>query len=327
MSHPTVVDLFAGAGGLSEGFRQAGFKTVAASELNETYAETFKTNHPEAIVIPGDIRKITVKKFLKLTNLKKEDIDVLVGGPPCQGFSMAGKRDPTDPRNTLFKEYVRFVKEIQPKFFVMENVRGLLTMKTSGGKNVSGIIETQFKKAGYKTKLFKVNAADFGVPQKRKRIVFIGTNTTAEINEPTKTHSETFQSSDSLERWVPVKTVLLSPEKVGPAYYLSQKLIKGFKRREIRNKKQKLGFGWQILDPEKPSYTISARYWKDGADALVKYSENKIRMLTQEEVAAVQTFPKDYKFIGTKRDIYTQIGNAVPPLLGRKIAENVGKVI
>ena len=124
-----------------------------------------------------------------------------------------------------------------------------------------------------------------------------------------------------MKKWVGAGTVLLSKEKAPEKSFHTQKMIDGFKRRKERNKAKGKGFGWQIIDPEQPCYTISARYWKDGSDALVKYSETEVRMLTHEEGAAIQTFPPDYKFSGNKRDVWMQIGNAVPCLLAKAIAE------
>jgi len=328
MTNYNIVDLFAGAGGLSEGFKQAGFNTLAANEIMPDFSETFKLNHQEAKVFTKDIRQITVEEFKKECRINGKRVDVLIGGPPCQGFSMAGRRDPKDPRNSLFMEFIRFVDGLKPKFFVMENVPGILTMKTSDGKKVAEIIEEEFKKIGYEVKHKKLLAADYGVPQKRKRVVFIGTNTRKKITFPEPTHSETpivKIDGSKTKRWAGVETVLLPKNKVDEAFFHSQRMIDGFRKRKERNTETGNGFGWQILDLKKPSYTISARYWKDGADALVKYSENEIRMLTPLETARIQTFPDNYKFFGSKRSVYTQIGNAVPALLAKAIAEEIKK--
>jgi len=324
----TTVDLFAGAGGLTEGFRQAGFETIAANEIMPDYSETYKLNHTGAKVFTEDIRKITVEQFKKECGLNGTKIDVLIGGPPCQGFSMAGMRDPKDPRNSLFMEYIRFVDGLQPKFFVMENVPGILTMKTASGEKVIDLICSEFAKTGYKFKYQKLHAADYGVPQKRKRVVFIGTKTDKEITFPEPTHAEeAYKTVDGkqIEQWVGAGTVLLERKDVPEKFFMSEKMINGFIKRRIQNEKKGRGFGWQIIDPKKPCYTISARYWKDGADALVKYSDKDIRMLTPEEAAAIQTFPKEYKFYGSKRVVYTQIGNAVPAGLAKAIAEEIKK--
>ena len=325
---PTTVDLFAGAGGLTEGFKQAGFETIAANEIMPDYSETFKLNHPDAKIFTGDIRNITVEEFKKVCGINGKKVDVVIGGPPCQGFSMAGLRDPKDPRNSLFMEYIRFVDGLKPKYFVMENVPGILTMKTAKGEKVIDLIENEFKRIGYKVKRKKLHAADYGVPQKRKRVVFIGTNTGKEITYPEPTHAEEPYikvDGKKIKKWVGAGTVLLSKEKVPKNFYHSEKMINGFIKRRKRNENNGRGFGWQIIAEEKPCYTISARYWKDGSDALVKYSEKEIRMLTPLETARIQTFPDKYKFHGSKRVVYTQIGNAVPVGLAKAIAEEIKK--
>lgn len=163
-----VVDLFAGCGGFSLGFEQAGFQSVLAIEIDEWASETYSANHPETKIITSDIREVAP------ADLGLPVIDGVIGGPPCQGFSLSGNRDSRDPRNSLFMEFVRFVRELQPKFFVMENVLGLLSMKTREHRPVAEIISEEFSRAGYRLMSVVLNAADFGVPQSRQRVFFIG---------------------------------------------------------------------------------------------------------------------------------------------------------
>ncbi|HEX2787578.1 MAG TPA: DNA cytosine methyltransferase [Ignavibacteria bacterium] len=321
---PRLIDLFCGAGGLSKGFEMAGFKTLLGIDSIQRFTETFQLNHTNSKTICGDITKITVDEIKKIIN--NLEVDVIVGGPPCQGFSMAGQRDPKDPRNSLFMEYVRIVEGLKPTYFVMENVPGILTMETASGQNVLSIILTEFKRLGYTVEYKKLLASDYGVPQKRKRIIFIGTNKNKKIHFPKPTHSEINAEGlfePPLKKWKPVKEVLFKKNEVEKSYFHSKKMIEGFIKRTAVNRKKGNGFGWQILDLNKPSYTISARYWKDGSDALVKYSETEIRMLTPRECARIQTFPDTFKFVGNKKEQYMQIGNAVPPLLGKAIAESI----
>lgn len=163
-----IVDLFAGCGGFSQGFRCAGFESVLALEIDGWASETFSANHPGTKVITRDVRQVSAAELGLLA------IDGVIGGPPCQGFSLSGNRDPKDPRNSLFMEFVRFVRELQPRFFVMENVLGLLSMKTREHRPVVEIIAEEFSKSGYRLMNIVLNAADFGVPQSRQRIFFIG---------------------------------------------------------------------------------------------------------------------------------------------------------
>jgi DNA (cytosine-5)-methyltransferase 1 len=172
----TFVDLFAGAGGMSEGFLSEGFQLIAANEIEKNYFETYKQNHLEYDkgdnLILGDITLQEVKEQIISIAAKEKKIGVVIGGPPCQGFSNAGWRNPDDKRNQLFKEFVHVVDKIQPEIFVMENVPGILTMRK--GDALKEIIAS-FEEIGYNvTPPFKLNAEDFGVPQKRKRVVIIG---------------------------------------------------------------------------------------------------------------------------------------------------------
>lgn len=321
-----IVDLFCGAGGLSHGFSKEGFNTLLGIDLFESALNTYRTNHEESKVFNRDMKSITGKEIKKLIGDKK--INVIVGGPPCQGFSMAGKRQPNDPRNSLFMEYVRLVKELQPDFFVMENVRGLLSMKNMNNEKVIDIILGEFRKIGkYNIELHKINTADYGVSQRRNRILIIGHKPRYKFSFPEKTHSKKGEGKE--KRWIGLRDILLPKNKVEKKYFYSQKLINGFLRREKMNKERKMGFGWQFLNLDEPSYTISARYFKDGAEALIKYDnsfkEGSIRRLTPKECALIQSFPKSFKFEGSDNEIYQQIGNAVPPLIAQKIAKEIKK--
>jgi len=165
-----VVDLFCGAGGLSKGFEWAGYNIVAANDYYRYACETYKNNHPKTKLIEGDITKKEIKNKL-FEVIKGKQIDVIIGGPPCQGFSNAGKRLVDDPRNFLFREFVEIVRKVKPKVVVLENVEGILTMNE--GKSFESIKES-FKELGYKIEGRKLHIVRYGVPQKRKRVVMIG---------------------------------------------------------------------------------------------------------------------------------------------------------
>jgi len=307
-----IVDLFCGAGGLSEGFKQAGFKSILGIDTNDKALETFKINHKGAKTINKDISQLTSKDILENTDV---EIDLIIGGPPCQGFSIAGKRDPKDPRNALVKYFLEIVNEIRPKIFVIENVPGILSMKTCDGKKSIEIIEEIAKNFEYEIEIHLLNAEDFGVPQRRKRVFIIGSRI-GKLNLKLRKIKKK-----------PISEILINKEDVPEVYFYSDKQIEGFRKREIKNKKLGRGFGWQFLDLDKPSYTIRARYYKDGSEALLKYSENDIRMLTPEECALIQSFPKDYEFYGGKIQKYIQVGNAVPPLLAKAVAKSIKRLI
>ena len=166
-----LIDLFAGCGGMSTGFEFAGFKTVLAVEKDEWASETYSFNHPHTNIFTGDIKKI---KNPNLEFAQTEDVFGIIGGPPCQGFSLSGARDPKDPRNSLFMDYMRFVKSFSPKFFVMENVTGILSAKTKSGDSVKKLIELVADEVGYNVHIMILDASDYGVPQARKRVFFVG---------------------------------------------------------------------------------------------------------------------------------------------------------
>lgn len=322
-----AIDLFCGAGGMSQGFAKAGFNILLGVDMNQSSIDTFKKNHRHTKTLCTDMRNLEVNNIKKL--IENKQVDIIIGGPPCQGFSMAGKRIPNDPRNSLFREYLRIVNGIRPKMFVMENVKGLLSMKDTKGKYVTDIILNEFRKLNYKTECYKINTADFGVPQKRQRVFIIGIRQGYKFEFPQQSHGEKGLSNAGkrIKTWVGLKNIILDRKKVDKKYFYSDKLIKGFKRRERINKKKNVGYGWQFLNINKPSYTLSARYWKDGAEALVKYDDNCIRMLTPEECAKIQSFPETFKFAGNKREVYTQIGNAVPPKMAKIIAKSAYKTL
>lgn len=191
LKNKTFVDIFAGAGGMSEGFRLKKFELLGAVEIEKNYFETFKQNHSETdeeFLIVGDITKKEIKDKIKsVANHKK--IGLVVGGAPCQGFSYAGWRNPKDTRNQLFKEFCEIVRDVRPEFFVFENVTGILTMRN--GQAIKEIAEV-FKEIGYHLNApFKLNAEDYGVPQKRRRVFIIGSLKKIKIGSPKILFSET----------------------------------------------------------------------------------------------------------------------------------------
>ena len=235
----------------------------------------------------------------------------------CQSFSIAGKRDKNDPRNALFMEYVKYLNYFKPKAFIMENVIGMLSKKTANGEKVIDIIMEQLN-ANYNCIINKLYASDFEVPQNRRRTIIIGIRKDLNIipKEPEPIIS-------SVRDRIPVKNVLLPREQIEMSNFLSEKAIQGIINKKEKSKERGVGFGAQFLNLEKPSYTIPARYWKDGYDALVKYSETEIRRLTITELKRIQSFPDNYIIDGSKKDIIMQIGNAV----ACRFAYHLGKYI
>ena len=319
----TVVDLFCGAGGMSEGFKIAGYKIILAIESNKRAAETYKRNNQETEVITEKIGEVPDTAIIE--KLKGTKVDLVIGGPPCQGFSIANtNRNPEDPRNHLYLEFVRVVNLLKPKFFVIENVRGFLDLKINN-RNILDELKALLK--DYHIESDILVAANYGVPQVRRRAFIIGRLGKGSISFPEPTHIRKKKGDKKKldNEWKTVKAVVLSQKRANESLFYSKKLIRGFKRRERKNKKIGIGFKWQFLDLNRPSYTIPARYWKDGSNALIKYSENTIRMLSWKECARIQSFPSNYIFVGSKRNKYEQIGNAVPPLMAAAIAKSIKK--
>ncbi len=312
-----VIDLFCGCGGMSKGLHDAGLNIVAGIDIWDKAVESYNKNYEHHKAYCEDLTKLPPERFNELYNKENKNIDILVGGPPCQSFSIAGKRDKNDPRNALFMEYVKYLDYFTPKAFIMENVIGMLSKKTANGENVIDIIMEQLSR-NYNCIINKLYASDFEVPQNRRRTIIIGIRKDLHIL-PKEPESVIKTVHDR----IPVKTILLPKEEVDTKYYLSEKALAGIANKKGVSKEKGFGFGAQMLDFDKPCYTIPARYWKDGYDALVKYSETEVRRLTITELKRTQSFPDDYIIQGSNKDIIMQIGNAV----ACKFAYHLGKYI
>lgn len=311
-----VIDLFCGCGGMSKGLTDAGLNVIAGIDIWDKAVESYnKNNNHQAYCY--DLTELPPEQFNELYNKENKIVDILVGGPPCQSFSIAGKRDKNDPRNALFMEYVKYLDYFKPKAFIMENVIGMLSKKTTIGENVIDIIMNQLER-NYNCIINKLYASDFEVPQNRRRTIIIGIR--KDINIIPK---EVEPIIKSVEDRIPVKNILIPKEEIDKKYYLSEKALTGIANKKVVNKKKGFGFGAQILNFDKPSYTIPARYWKDGYDALVKYKEKEIRRLTITELKRIQSFPDNYIITGSNKDVIMQIGNAV----ACKFAYYLGKYI
>ena len=311
-----VIDLFCGCGGMSKGLTDAGLNVIAGIDIWDKAVESYNKNY-EHKAYCEDLTKLPPEKFNELYNKENKNIDILVGGPPCQSFSIAGKRDKNDPRNALFMEYVKYLDYFKPKAFIMENVIGMLSKKTANGEKVIDIIMEQLNR-DYNCIINKLYASDFEVPQNRRRTIIIGIR--KDLNILPKEPEPVIKTTQDR---IPVKSILMPREEVDKKYYLSEKALTGIANKKTVNKEKGFGFGAQMLDFDKPSYTIPARYWKDGYDALVKYNETEIRRLTITEMKRIQSFPDNYIIDGSNKDIIMQIGNAV----ACKFAYYLGKYI
>ena len=356
----TAIDLFAGAGGCSLGFINKGFKILLANDNWEAAAKTYKENHKNTEFILKNIEDLEVKEILEKTSMSRGEIDVIIGGPPCQGFSTVGKRFIDDPRNKLFKEYVRIVEGVYPKVFVMENVVGLTNMQK--GKVLEQALK-EFRLIGYKVDFRILNAVDYGVPQYRERVILIGTRYDINIEFPLPTTIEHNLFSNAQSRITIMDAISdLPPIEAGcnvVEYKIAPLNIYQKTRRKdcvkltlhsavSHNKKlQDMmayipdgGSVWGIeclpqhlrptsgykntycrLDSKEPAMTITRNFACVSSSRCIHPFQN--RGLTPREAARIQSFDDDYIFIGSRSDISLQIGNAVPPLLSEKIAETV----
>ena len=311
------IDLFAGCGGIAEGFSDAGMDCVAANEFDENAAITYRSNFNHPLVV-GDITCPEIKQQLYYIAGKSE-VDVVVGGFPCQGFSMSGKRILDDPRNKLFLEFVEIVRVIRPKVVVGENVEGILTM--GKGKVVESIIE-EFSTLDYKMEYKLLNAADYGVPQLRKRVIFIGNRIGVEniFPEPVLTPGNYMTVKDAIG------------DLVGHAHdkKLSHLIAASRPKTLQRMKEMKEGESFYTTRNDscrkmfwnRPAPTVTGNHGNWGVHPV----EN--RYFTPREMARLQSFPDDFDFSHVaKGRQYIQIGNAVPPLMARHIAESVISMI
>jgi DNA (cytosine-5)-methyltransferase 1 len=303
-----IVSLFSGAGGLDLGLRRARHEIVWANDIFLDAAATYKSNI-------GD--HIDTRDICTIPSEEIPECDVVVGGFPCQGFSVANwGRTLEDPRNRLFGELVRVVHDKQPRYFVAENVKGLLSMDK--GRALS-VIEAAFEKAsqlGYRVRHQLVNAADYGVPQLRMRVIIVGVRGDQpdfQIFPPPPTHADPSTARMlRLKPWVTVGDALEHfPEPENGRHIPNHE-----------NSQYKLRFnghlGHRFVDPAKPAPTVTAR-GDDRGGVVVLHHPGNHRRMTARELAAVQSFPDDFVFSGTKTSAYRQIANAVPPLLGEAI--------
>jgi DNA (cytosine-5)-methyltransferase 1 len=394
-----VIDLFAGAGGFGLGFHMASkrYKIMCSLEVDDWAVSTLKFNnlHNQRI-IHRDIRDfLSSEDILSVCSSKP---DIIIGGPPCQGFSFAGPvKDPRDPRNTLFKNFAFWVQVLRPKVFIMENVRGILNGKNEKGEKIINIIVNTFISIGYKIDIWELNAANYGVPQNRERIFIVGNIYDKEISKPPITHYlpeekgslngtaqnlkkainvinaigdlPKLKSGEGLEeapftkiprnefqKMIRGKTkilynhvTMLHTKRIILRY---EHILRGVKYDEIpleskvreRNGKGKISTkqyssNYRHLRPSMVSHTIPASFYSSFVHP------NQPRNLTSREAARLQSFPDSYVFKGKRTQVsskllkqlgkshenhlsqYNQIGNAVPPLLSKAIAQQILKFL
>lgn len=360
-----VIDLFSGCGGLSLGFMQNGYDVSKAVEFDPSIAETYRLNHPEVDVIVDDIRNIDLSG-----TFSHGDADVIIGGPPCQGFSMAGARIREgfidDPRNYLFKHYFNVVKTVKPKVFVMENVKGIMTMQD--GKIFEEILKIFTDKKMLNGKPYHlyykvVKAVEFGVPQKRERMIIIGTTidnvdfdslwekTREDIcienphyfdvvsvedaigNLPTVTADGTIPNPEPLTEYQKYLSsgseYIQNHTKTNHSKVAIERMSKVLNGENFTVLEEKINsvhsgaYGRLCWDKQAP--TITTRFDTPAGGRFIHPCEN--RTLTPREAARIQSFPDDFVFYGKKTSVCKQIGNAVPPKISYFLAKLIKKIL
>lgn len=339
MNEYTFIDLFSGCGGMSLGFEQAGFTSLLAIDCWEDALITYKYNRKDAKILCADIENIDIET-LYLKDFKNTSVDLIIGGPPCQGFSIAGKRIVEDKRNTLYRSFVRFVEVFCPKAFVMENVPNILSMAHGAIKDA---IVRDFSKLGYDVVYKVLLAANFGVPQNRRRAFFVGILNGPAFKFPSKSIVEpvtAYQAlSDLCEGSIPngsqyeVPAMSLFQEKMREGskgvynHQITQHTQKtidtialvpdGGNYKDLPKNLQntrKVNIAWTRLNSQRPSFTIDT-----GHRHHFHYQFNRVP--TVRESARLQSFPDRFIFIGGKGSQLKQVGNAVPPLLAQALAK------
>lgn len=337
------ISLFSGAMGLDIGLMQAGIQIEIGQDVDSSCIQTMCANGHNCIA--GDIQKISSASILQQANMKPGDPFLICGGPPCQPFSTAGKRlGINDPRGSLFRDFLRMIDEIRPRFFVMENVKGLMSslLKDEHGNNtetkVLDIIIEEFSKLNYRTVFGVLDAVNYGVPQFRERFVLIGSRDNENIFLPAPTHFHVHQNPNY--RWVTLNQTIKDLENLpGECAAFSANRLKylrmvpeGGNWKDLpagiveeamggayRSGGGKVGF-YRRLSYSQPSPTIVT---SPVQKATMMCHPTMDRPLSVAEYARIQQFPDDWRFIGTTSDKYRQIGNAVPVGLARAIGETL----
>lgn len=340
----SVLDLFCGCGGLSLGFEMAGFRVKIAIDNWEDALVTYRKNHGNSKTLNADL--LTLDPLVVEKEYGIDNVDVIIGGPPCQGFSVAGKRIIDDDRNKLYKSFVRFVEHFHPKAFVMENVPNILSI---GGGAVKEAILKDFSKLGYSVSYKVLLASDYGVPQNRRRAIFVGLRDGREFNFPDHMTSYSVTTYDALSD-LPEESVADGGSYPSCPLSEYQKIIRGNNEKLYNHQitehtaetkriiamvpdggnykclpeemwhLRKVHIAWTRMNSQKPCFTIDTGHFHH-----FHYKYNRVP--TVRESARIQSFPDSFIFIGGKGSQLKQVGNAVPPFMAKAIAERLKTTI
>jgi DNA (cytosine-5)-methyltransferase 1 len=337
-----VLDLFSGCGGLSYGFYKAGYDVVAGIDNWSDALVTFKKNHPGSKTFNIDLSNFELNELDKLVG---SNIDIVVGGPPCQGFSIAGKRDAEDPRNKLYKGFVKIVEHYKPKAFVLENVPNLVSVEQGAVKDQ---IISDFEALGYKVSYKVLLSSQYGVPQNRRRVVFVGLKDKS-FEFPRATVDKPVTTFEAISDLPEDDVEDNDPYRISPSSDY-QKLMRAnsetlFNQQTVKHKPRtveiinmvpdggnykdlpkelwdtrKVNIAWTRMNSKLPSFTIDT-----GHNHHFHYKYNRVP--TARESARIQSFPDTFHFYGRPISQLKQIGNAVPPLMAEVIARSVLKYL
>ncbi len=343
-SRRTAISLFTGAGGMDLGLRMAGFVIKACVEIDHTSCETLRANGLCERIYESDIKTLSPKAILTDCGIAKGELDLIAAGPPCQSFSNIGnRRGMDDPRGRLFDELMRFADEIRPAFVLTENVPGMKTLE--GGKVVDAVVK-EFGRIGYEVSVKELNAADYGVPQVRRRLFFVASRDGMLFEYPRPTHASP-RNSGGLPPWASVREAfgsLPSDYRSRPdnltmrhAQYMMDRMHlvkpgKNFKSlpaellpRCWTNGSHEGQDTFGRLELDRPSVTIRTAGYNPTKGRYIHPTED--RGLSTLEMAVIQSFPPEYTFVGSLKEVGAQVGNAVPPLLAKALGEQLARLL
>lgn len=343
----SAISLFSGCGGFSLGFSAAGFAVRGFLELNDDFRKIYKQNFPRSRELGGDISKISQESLLRISE-ELAGIDVIIGGPPCQGFSLSGKRQVDDPRNVLFRHYLRFVNAFKPRMAILENVRLLTSMRSPSGGFVKDVICEEFRRHGYEVRYFEVNAKNYGVPQHRERVLFVALRSDLGL-VPTLPEPSHLGQSDMFFQTRPYRTFADACSDL-PFIESGEKSDDPF-HEAVKHPAHVIDWLWDVPEgrsahendllhkrpPSGYNTTYKRQVWNEPA-ATVQTTFGMIsgcrnvhpiatRSLTIREAARLQSFPDSFQLQGSLGAVRTAIGNAVPPLLAFAIARHMKQLL
>lgn len=337
-----VIDLFCGCGGLSLGFEHAGYNILLGIDMWEDALITYRYNHPKGNTLCADLSSLSPEMVKE--KIGGQHVDLIIGGPPCQGFSIAGKRIVNDERNSLYKSFVRMVAFFKPEAFVLENVPNILSI---GGGAVREAIVNDFSKLGYNVTYKVLLAADYGVPQNRRRAIFVGMSNGNKFEFPVPTVLTPVTSKEAISD-LPEEGIEDGGDYPTPPLTDYQKLMRqgsdklynheitihnnrtkeiiamvpdggNYKDLPIElQKTRKVHIAWTRMNSKRPSMTIDTGHFHH-----FHYEYNRVPSV--RESARLQSFPDTFVFIGNKTSKLKQVGNAVPPLMAEAIANEIKK--